>query len=220
MSGWGKFGVVLYCSTTLAATVAVGFALFIGAAPSNINLFDKNRDVRNWLFIAAAASLVYITLSAFTMFCVLVSKSTKKPNSKGVNTDSITDNLQQKSKAADVGNPLLQPCNTIITLPVKSAINSQQPTNRESISPKNIKKVDYINEEVDVSCSSTDCFRSNYFNSKPSSQLHLNQETNNLTKMDERADNGSEMIDERREQRCLPMYVPQHIYLSMWPDTR
>ncbi|WP_339045791.1 hypothetical protein [Candidatus Mesenet endosymbiont of Agriotes lineatus] len=101
MSGWRKFGVALYYSTTLAATAAIGFALFIGAAPSNINLFDKNRYVRNWIFIAAAVSLAYITLSALTMFCVLTSKSAKKSDSKCVNTDPITDNLQQKCKIAE-----------------------------------------------------------------------------------------------------------------------
>ncbi|WP_339047808.1 hypothetical protein [Candidatus Mesenet endosymbiont of Phosphuga atrata] len=175
MSGWGKFGVALYCSTTLAATAVVGFTLFIGATPSKINLFDKNLDARNWVFIAAAVSLAYITLSAFTMFCVLT--TTKKSDLKCVSIDPVTDNLQQKSKTADDTNPLLQPNSSI-----KSTVSSQQ-LDDKSVTQDTKKAIGQMNQEchnIDIQHIPYDYLRSSYFNPMPSPQLQVDTPSSEL----------------------------------------
>lgn len=166
MSGWGKFGVTLYCSTTLAATAAVGFALFIGATPSKINLFDNNRNVRNWVFIAAAVSLAYITLSAFTMFYVLT--KTKKPIS------DLTIS-QKKNEIADGDNPsLLLQHHT--NQPIKSTIDSQK-LECDGVNYSNLqnteKDVGQMNKEYNNVGVPLDYLRSNYFDCMPSSQLQV-----------------------------------------------
>ncbi|GHM58902.1 MAG: hypothetical protein sL5_09700 [Candidatus Mesenet longicola] len=204
MSGWRKFGVALYCSTTLAATVVVGFALFIGATPSKINLFDKNRDVRKWVFIAAAVSLAYITLSALTMFCILTTAKKSDLKCVGVNTDSIIDNSQQKNKIADDSSPLLRSNSSI------------KPTSSQQLDDKSViqdtkKAINHVNE-VNISNSPIDCFRSNYFDYRPLPQSQIDAPSSEL--VDVSCVKSKKKINDNSDWKET-MKVPEHIYVGM-----
>ncbi|XGA08599.1 MAG: hypothetical protein U0X86_000858 [Wolbachia endosymbiont of Xenopsylla cheopis] len=207
MSGWRKFGVALYCSTTLAATAVVGFALFIGATPSKINLFDKNRDIRNWVFIAAAVSLACIALSAFTMFCILT--TAKKSDLKRVRIDPVTGNLQQKSKIADDSNSLLHSNSSI-----KPTVSSQQLDDKGSTwdTKKDTNQINNGCGNIDIRYNQTDSLPSDILNHIQLSQLQVDAPSSEF--VDDSYKKSRQKTNDNSDWK-MTMKVPEHIYVGM-----